>query len=72
MRHYGTVPTPEERLVREFHGRVPADTVAAEIDTAERELRGQVPDGALEEMVYRLVAHRLHHVEPTATSGTAR
>lgn len=69
MGHYQGVPTPEERLVRELHGRVPADTVAAEIDTAERELRGQVPAGALDEMVHRLVAYRLRGA---STSGTAR
>lgn len=66
------MPTPEERLVREFHGRVTADTVAAEIEIAERELRGQVPTGALDEMVHRLVAYRLHHAEHPATSGAAR
>ncbi|GAA2570946.1 hypothetical protein [Pseudonocardia hydrocarbonoxydans] len=47
------------RLTEEFTGLVPDDVVRLEVEIAARELRGQVPDGALAEMLHRLAAQRL-------------
>lgn len=47
------------RLAEEFAGLVPDDVVRLEVEIAARELRGQVPDGALAEMLHRLAAQRL-------------
>ncbi|MCX6464557.1 MAG: hypothetical protein NTW05_13355 [Pseudonocardiales bacterium] len=47
------------RLAEEYAGLVPPDVVHREVAAAERELRGQVPPGALEEMLHRLAAYRL-------------
>jgi hypothetical protein len=48
-----------ERLVAEFAGVRPRAAVEAEVAAAGRELRGQVPAGAMAEMLHRLVAARL-------------
>lgn len=47
------------RLTEEFSGLVPDDVVRLEVEIAARELRGQVPTGALAEMLHRLAAQRL-------------
>lgn len=46
-------------LGREFAGVLPATVVRHEVEVAERELSGQVPAGALEELMHRLAAQRL-------------
>lgn len=46
-------------LGREFAGVLPRTVVRHEVVVAERELRGQVPAGALEELMHRLAAQRL-------------
>jgi hypothetical protein len=48
-----------DRLVSEFAGLRSRDAVEAEVEEADRELRGQVPQGAVPEMLHRLVAARL-------------
>ena len=48
-----------ERLVAEFADQRPREEVEAEVAAADRELRGQVPAGAMAEMLHRLVAARL-------------
>jgi hypothetical protein len=48
-----------ERVVAEFAGLWPRQVVEAEVAAADRELRGQVPAGAMDELLYRLVAARL-------------
>ena len=48
-----------DRLVAEFAGIRSRADVEAEVVAANRELRGQVPAGALAEMLHRLVAARL-------------
>jgi hypothetical protein len=48
-----------DRLVAEFAGVRSREDVEAEVVAANRELRGQVPAGALAEMLHRLVAARL-------------
>jgi hypothetical protein len=53
-----------DRLVSEFAGVRSRDAVEAEVAAADRELRGQVPPGAIPEMLHRLVAARLAEVEP--------
>jgi hypothetical protein len=57
-------PGPEltavvDRLVREFATVAPRGAVEAEVAAADRELRGQVPEGGFAEMLHRLVAARL-------------
>lgn len=47
------------RLTEEFSGLVPADVVRREVAVAAKELRGQVPAGALAEMLHRLASYRL-------------
>ncbi|MBW0117196.1 hypothetical protein [Pseudonocardia abyssalis] len=46
-------------LSREFAGVLPRAVVRHEVGVAERELSGQVPAGALEELMHRLAAQRL-------------
>jgi hypothetical protein len=53
-----------DRLVSEFAGMRSRDAVEAEVEAADRELRGQVPPGAVPEMLHRLVAARLDADEP--------
>ncbi|HZG92005.1 MAG TPA: hypothetical protein VEZ42_17475 [Pseudonocardia sp.] len=48
-----------DRLVAEFAGVLPREAVEAEVAEADRELRGQVPGGAMAELVHRLVTARL-------------
>lgn len=48
-----------ERLVAEFADLRPRAVVEAEVAEADRELRGQVPEGAMAELLHRLVAARL-------------
>lgn len=48
-----------DQLVSEFAGLRSRDAVEAEVEAADRELRGQVPRGAVPEMLHRLVAARL-------------
>jgi hypothetical protein len=48
-----------EQLEVEFAGIVPPAAVGAVVRAAERELRGQVPPGSLDEMLHRLAGHRL-------------
>jgi hypothetical protein len=48
-----------DRLVSEFAGVWSRDAVEAAAEAADRELRGQVPQGAIPEMLHRLVAARL-------------
>jgi hypothetical protein len=48
-----------EHFNREFTPELDPDVVEAEVATAERELRGQVPPGSLEELMHRLVGWRL-------------
>lgn len=55
----GTLGQVCEMLVREFVGCLDERTVRFEVSSAERELRGQVPPGSVEEMAHRLAAHRL-------------
>lgn len=50
-----------EELVADFAGVLPAPVVAAAVRDARRELHGQVPDGAMDELVHRLAGHRLRH-----------
>ena len=45
--------------MRVVGGRLPRVVVDAEVRQAGREWRGQVPDGAQEELLYRLAAHRI-------------
>ncbi len=47
------------RLTDEFAGVLPPRTVQAEVESAEVELRGQVPPGSLDELLHRLAGHRL-------------
>ena len=47
------------RLSVEFDGVLPCVIVEAEVAAAEAELRGQVPPGALDEMLHRLAGYRL-------------
>lgn len=61
-----TVDLPEIRLSRlcdmlatEFVGRLDERAVRFEVAVAERELRGQAPPGAADELTHRLAAHRL-------------
>jgi hypothetical protein len=54
-----------DRLVSEFAGVRSRDAVEAEVAAADRELRGQVPQGAIPEMLHRLVAARLDAEPPT-------
>lgn len=61
-----TVELPEVRLGRvsdmlaiEFVGLLDEDAVRFEVALAERELRGQAPPGAVDELTHRLAAHRL-------------
>lgn len=49
-----------EMLVTEFAGRLDERIVRFEVASAERELRGQVPPGSVEEMAHRLATQRLH------------
>ena len=46
-------------LSREFVGLLPRSVVDAEIRVAQEELAGQVPDGAVGELLHRLVECRL-------------
>jgi hypothetical protein len=48
-----------DRLAAEFEGVIPHALVDVEVGVAELELRGQVPAGSLDEMIHRLVEHRL-------------
>ena len=50
------VPHP---LAEEFAGIAPPGLVRAEVRRAEGDLRGQVPGGALPELVHRLARERL-------------
>ncbi|HXV92678.1 MAG TPA: hypothetical protein VD813_05230 [Pseudonocardia sp.] len=47
------------RLAADFDGVLPLGTVEAEVEAAERELRGQIPPGSLDEMLHRLAGQRL-------------
>ncbi len=46
-------------LAARFATTLPRWVVEAEVAVAERELRGQIPDGALAELLHRLVDVRL-------------
>jgi hypothetical protein len=46
-------------LAEEFAGIAPPGLVRAEVRRAERDLRGEVPGGALPEFVHRLARERL-------------
>jgi hypothetical protein len=48
-----------EHLSEEFAAALPREVVEAEVAAAERELRGQVPEGAVAELLHRLVECRL-------------
>lgn len=48
-----------DRLVAEFGEVVPPFVVRAVVEDAEAELRGQVPAGALQEMLHHLAGQRL-------------
>ncbi|MHA6783288.1 hypothetical protein ACVGOW_20195 [Pseudonocardia saturnea] len=48
-----------DMLVAEFGGRLDEGVVRFEVALAERELRGQAPPGAADELTHRLAAHRL-------------
>ena len=48
-----------EQLSGEFAATLPRAVVAAEVATAERELRGRVPAGSVAELLHRLVLCRL-------------
>jgi hypothetical protein len=54
-----------DRLVIQFADVMPRGAVEAEVAAADRELRGQVPSGAMAEMLHRLVAARLEE-DPVA------
>lgn len=49
----------DRELSAEFDGVLPRVIVEAEVAVAEAELLGQVPPGALDEMLHRLAGHRL-------------
>ena len=55
----GRRPEVAEHLAAEFADEVPVSAVEEAVRMARRELRGQVPPGAMEEMVHRLAGHRL-------------
>lgn len=48
-----------DELVSVFADRMSRRVIAAEVERATLELSGQVPAGALPELLHRLVAHRL-------------
>lgn len=48
-----------EHLSREFAPALAREVVAAEVAMAERELDGQIPAGAVDELLHRLVVCRL-------------
>ena len=54
-----TITKVTEHLAVQFDGLHPRATVEAEVEAAELELRGQVPPGSLDELIHRLVEHRL-------------
>ena len=65
-RGHGTELTAvTDRLVIEFADVMPRGVVEAEVAAADRELRGQVPTGAMAEMLHRLVAARLEENDLT-------
>ncbi|MBW0089425.1 hypothetical protein I4I73_10570 [Pseudonocardia sp. KRD-184] len=55
-------------LDQEFAALLPRAVVRHEVGVAERELSGQVPDGALEELMHRLAAQRLWQRHDGASS----
>jgi hypothetical protein len=57
--HGSELTAVTDRLVIEFADVVPRGAVEAEVAAADRELRGQVPTGAMAEMLHRLVAVRI-------------
>ena len=61
-----------EELATRFGGRLSPQVVLEEVATAEHELRGQVPAGALRELVHRLAAFRLAERYPGRVTGAAR
>ncbi len=64
-----TGPCPDSvvlaELTRAFAGQLPRRAVADEVERAARELRGQVPNGCLAELLHRLAAHRLGRLSAT-------
>lgn len=58
--HVTSVVEVTEELMTEFEGRVPLGAVSVEVLQARRQLDGQVPSGALPELLHRLARHRLH------------
>lgn len=61
-----------EELGTRFWGRLGPEVVLEEVATAEQELRGQVPVGAMSELVHRLAAFRLAERHECVTTGAAR
>ncbi|MCO1655786.1 hypothetical protein [Pseudonocardia humida] len=57
--HGSELTAVTDRLVIEFADVMPRGVVEAEVAAADRELRGQVPTGAMAEMLHRLVVTRL-------------
>ncbi len=60
-----------DRLVAEFAGVLPRDAVEVEVAAAGQELRGQVPGGAMAEMLHRLVSARLDETAGAAADQRA-
>lgn len=54
-----------ERLMVTYDGIVPLRMVTNVVLEAARDLRGQVPPGALAEMLHQLAHHRLESLSPT-------
>ncbi len=67
----GVMGAVTARMASEFGGAVPPTLVAAVVRDAERDLRGQVVPGALDEMLHRLAAVRLQELTrgPGAPDG---
>ncbi|GAA2565189.1 hypothetical protein [Pseudonocardia hydrocarbonoxydans] len=59
LERHGGVDRVAGLLGAEFAGVLPPTVVRHEVGVAQRELSGQVPAGAFEELMHRLAAQRL-------------
>ncbi|GAA3230988.1 hypothetical protein GCM10017691_24500 [Pseudonocardia petroleophila] len=59
IEEHGDVDRVAGLLGEEFAGALPRTVVRHEVGVARRELSGQVPAGAFEELMHRLAAQRL-------------
>lgn len=62
MERHGGADRVAGLLGVEFDGVLPRTVVRHEVGVAERELSGQVPAGAFEELLHRLAAQRLRQI----------